>query len=369
MDSNETNVTTSYPVAAMTDPEDAVDYMGFDNYDDYWDWLMTLWPMDLARGLDTYAIPIIVAVGLPGNIITLVVLFSKAYGWFPSNISLVVLSITDTVVLLYLVAKLAGAYELAQNSVALCKILGFLAQAPPKMSSLVLASVMVERALSVSFPLHAKNWLTKRRIWMSNMGILIFLTIYYIPLFVTYDIVDRGDPGNATHCHYHVKYEFWADHYIFGWGKTLLESLIPLVLIFGSVITIIVMLRRSAKTRAENLHSSQDDQMVRSITIMLLSVGVAFLILMAPTIVDEIGFTLGMYDALTHKPLLANELMMRLAPVCARINNAINFILYCVTGRKFRQAFLEVFCGRWRKKDLSGSGITGSAVATSTETV
>ena len=230
---------------------------------------------------------------------------------------------------------------------------------------------MIERAISVTFPLHAKTLLTTKNVWICNACILAFLILYQIPWLIFYDIIpDHNDP-ELTMCHYPVKHEYWADFYIFGWGKALLECIIPLGVIFACVITIIVKLKTKSLTQNKSL---SDDDKIKSITKMLLSVGIAFLLLMSLTIIDEIGFPLGLYDVMRIPDgTIFNEILMQLSFVLARVNNGINFMLYCATGSKFRKAFVEILCNRCRKgsrHEIVNSGQTASsAVSTGDNSV
>ena len=97
------NLTDTPPVGNSTvivdDVTDDYDYYAY--WEAYWDWIFALPSVAFFDKLQVYAIPFIIAVGIPGNILTLIVLFSKKYGWFPSNISLVCLALADTLVLVH----------------------------------------------------------------------------------------------------------------------------------------------------------------------------------------------------------------------------------------------------------------------------
>ena len=61
---------------------------------------LDLWPRQAAIPLYSYSAYIILAIGIPGNILTLIVLNSKAYNYSLSTISLNVLAVADLSALL-----------------------------------------------------------------------------------------------------------------------------------------------------------------------------------------------------------------------------------------------------------------------------
>ena len=94
-------------------------------------------------------------------------------------------------------------------------------------------------------------------------------------------------------------------------------------------------------------------------TVMLLTVSIAFFLLVTPNI-----------TILCMRPWLSGSvtghavfvLAITIGGCFANLNHAINFYLYCVTGAKFRTELRRMFCGR-------GKGQEGSKANTSVSTV
>ena len=119
--------------------------------------------------------------------------------------------------------------------------------------------------------------------------------------------------------------------------------------------------------RQTHLGKSKDDNLT-STTLMLASVGVVFLFCMLPRLVDEVGFPLNMYgDSDWGKAV--NWLMVNVSYVMARMNNALNFFVYCLTGSKFRKALTIWLCPCRKGAVKGGSQETSHATVTAAASV
>ena len=279
-------------------------------------------------------------IGIPGNILTLIVLNSKAYEYSVSNISLNVLAGPDLFALVTLLFRSLEnwGYPLRIQSDGSCKFITYILQLATKFASMVLTVIMIERAVSVSFPLHAKTLITKRRLLAAYLFMLGFFLLFYIPVFLYHEVTFVA---GMPECDLYTDYPVFLDYY-YPYSTALFEVFLPFSVIMISSGVIIFKIRQAHHARQAQLGQNEDDNLT-STTLMLASVGVVFLICMLPRLVDEIGFPLNMYGD-TDWGIAVNWLMVYTSFSLARLNNALNFFVYCLTGKRFRSAFITVMC-------------------------
>ena len=91
-------------------------------------------------------------------------------------------------------------------------------------------------------------------------------------------------------------------------------------------------------------------------TMMVVTVSVTFLILTAPTAVDQ---------AVLHVIHLASDPMYQLfMNVTQYLNHSINGLLYCLVGSRFRNEFLKILCRKKRTVESSASYSVGNTSVT-----
>ncbi len=84
---------------------------------------------------------------------------------------------------------------------------------------------------------------------------------------------------------------------------------------------------RASKARNENMQ----------LAVMLLSVSFAFLILTLPLSVRSVFYALGFFSAASNKEHAQTALVVAITSRLMTVNSAINFWLYSLSGRRFRQ--------------------------------
>ena len=80
----------------------------------------------------------------------------------------------------------------------------------------------------------------------------------------------------------------------------------------------------------------------RSTTIMLTTVGVVFLLTTSPKAIYYFGITYGAWPVTTNQEFARLYLAYIITTLLVFVNSAINFVLYCMTGARFREAFLKL---------------------------
>ena len=170
------------------------------------------------------------------------------------------------------------------------------------------------------------------------------------------------DLETNNYCHgYAVKGLFTK---VFAWISVCINGVIPFTLLVYMNYHIVQKVRQSrqqfhnkkyeTRTAVAGVPNSEQEKSVRKrqnqrikvksaenqLTIMLVLVAILFLILNAPTYARFVYTTL--FTAKTAKEYASFFLFLQISQKSYFINNCINFILYMVSGQKFRKELWEV---------------------------
>lgn len=78
-----------------------------------------------------------------------------------------------------------------------------------------------------------------------------------------------------------------------------------------------------------------------NVTIMLVSVVMVFIVCQVPALIYNMAYAISMATVTTSS---AWNVLSTLRNFLVNLNSAINFILYCALGQKFRRTFVRTFC-------------------------
>jgi len=241
--------------------------------------------------------------------------------------------------------------NIADTSSVACKITNFLRYCGGLCSAWLTIVIAVERMGAVAFPLKISLISTLRR---SRVAIFIITVISFGLATFTFWISDIDDvPQCKIARGYNYAYDIW-NTVILKFGTLV----IPGVLLSILTAIIIVLLYRARNKRMSQLavtaqgqvgqrkqHSNLALSTETQLTIMLVAVCVAAIALKAP-------YTIAYYfrqpcfnpyvcetlrDAQTH-------VAYRVSDVFNVLNYALNFILYCLSGRSFREQIKKCMC-------------------------
>jgi len=120
------------------------------------------------------------------------------------------------------------------------------------------------------------------------------------------------------------------------------ESLVPfLIQIIGNFLIIIHIMKASRFRRQNSLvfrrHRAREPAVLSSMTILLITCSVSFLVLTSPYSIQKIiRYSLMMWSMENYLILLTITLQLRY------LNNSINFVQYIVSGRRFREELKDM---------------------------
>ena len=297
--------------------------------------------------------PITIVMGTIGNVLAIVVLSRKEMRKATSSMYLIILAVSDIFVLYLGLLRnfIRELYDVdvRDHSEPVCKLHIFLVYFTGHFSAWVLVAVAVERFISVWFPFKAKVLCTRRN------GLFALLLLVAILLaadghffwthgvrFIKYKkrIYRYGCTiNNPDYEHFDEFIWPWIDAFFFSYG--------PFALMLTCNIMIIVRLLRPRlqKSHGRNAISDKNASKMNTMTAMLLTVSFTFLLLTAPISLYISGqytwWKTEMTSSLENNARF--QVYWAVASMLAYMNNAANFLLYIVSGPKFRRELSLLF--------------------------
>ena len=308
----------------------------------------------ISRGLRLYVTPIILFGGTVGNILTIIVVLSRHFRYNPSSIPLITLAFVDIGVLyfnlldIWLGAMLGDNLQYTRNLNEIgCKLSTFITSFLTQYSSWILVLINFDRVISVYKPLQARTWCSKRRLGLALFMIMIILATVNLHLFwTTIFISDR----KTDQCQYDLEL---LGHHGISWTTVdaALFTFVPFILILGCNVSIIWSLVMTRKRQRANIHvrNALPSDSTTSITTMLITISLVFIITTSPMTVcyqlyDDI--TENLKDDPIGRALWWELVINTVLVLICYSNNAVNFLLYCISGSKFRCALSDICAGR-----------------------
>ncbi len=329
------------------------------------------WYQSMASRLGLALLPVILALGLTGNSLALAVLQGNTYRKSSSGFLLTCLALCDTLSLLtgllrkWINMLSSGVLDLRLISGVGCVVHFFLTYVCQAMGSWTLVVFTVERTVAVYLPVHTRQWCSRRRIMALWFAVLAVVGGFYSHLLFIVNINHYIDYPSTPVCHIKVQYRIWDYDVIFARVDLALMATVPCCVITLANLLIIARLCRARKQRALVLTGSGAPNAVGSarkpVTAILILVSAAFLFMIVPYALFYALYTL--FDATTAE----QRGRLLLAETCITLlyytNNAVNFLLYCLSGATFRAEFADVIC-RIRMLPPTASAVRTSSSST-----
>ena len=305
-----------------------------------------------------YAIGVVIPFGLLGNLFSICIfLLSPILRRTTTGHFLVALAIADSTVLVGEVIRWLSDYvnngenylhkslglDIYDTSIVACSIAHYLRYGGGLCSVWLTIAIAMERLAAVAFPLRISLISTLRR---SRVAVISFS----LTTFSSWSFYINSEPQCLTSRTYYKEYQIWIT-VIIQYGTLI----IPGVVIAIITLIIIVLLYRARSKRMSHLTVSVQGQRKQhsnvglsteiQLTIMLVAVCVATTALRAPYTIAYFlrqpcwfrGSCNTLRDAQTF-------VVFRVTEVFNVLNYAINFILYCFSGRSFREQIRKGMC-------------------------
>ena len=302
-----------------------------------------------------YVTPVIIGLGIVGNTLSFSVAMLKHNRSLPFGIYMAALACSDTFLLT--VGQLYGwimfhFLSLSMNK-AKCQALLFLYQLGGNVGAWIIVALTFERYLLVCRATDHVRFRTVRNTYITVAIIVLVCiakNIHYI--FTAEFIADEGhdfmicaigfERSDATIIFVQVV-------------EMLFNSLIPFICILTLNGFIIYRLRKQANTRKKRLRNNTAASSVsmlssktprdsaRGLTVMLVSVSMAFVCLTSPMFIYRFYFAFEQSACNEPKTLARYILVDNVLMLLYGSNFSINLLLYCVTGSLFREDLINIF--------------------------
>ena len=239
-------------------------------------------------------------------------------------------------------------YDLRQLSINFCRVHTYLTYLTVHLSAWTLALITLERVVAVTRPLQVAWLCTRRR--MTLAWITITITLALIDLYIPLNIDRLYITNPATNASVATDLLDFTNTKAIYWMDMCFSFFAPFTTILcGNITILFVLLRR----RTQNMTRSVNHN-TRSLTVMLMLASLMFLLTCLPINIYYLGydtfFPAENYNELSY---VKSWFVLCVASTLYYFNNAGNFLIYMMSGPRFRNAFINIFCCNKRDKSSS----------------
>ncbi|GAB1606673.1 FMRFamide receptor-like [Argonauta hians] len=307
---------------------------------------------------------VIISLGLIGNILTIAVLTKRAMH-SSTNCYLKALAMWDSVVLiitLFLIGIPSVSEPYRKKILPYVIVYAYPAGLIGQTATIWLTvSFTVERYIAVCHPLRAASMCTIARARIVIFSVSLFSFIYNASRWFEYEIECHYDPIDKT-LHVERKTTELGESKVYRTVYFLclylpIMCFIPLTSLAVINIFLILAVKRSQRQRRDmNVRQSREN----NVTLMLVSVVIVFMICQVPALIYNTAYAI---DSERVSNRSAWIILSFIRNYLVTLNSAINFLLYCALGQKFRRIFIRTFCRCWLpEEDFSSLTYNGTVV-------
>ena len=290
-------------------------------------------------------LPIIVPIGMIGNLLSFLIMMQRKNRRISCCLYMAALAICDSVALFrkgyeWLIFMFGKPYVQSE-----CQILAYLGLGSIQYGMFLIVGMTVDRVIAIKFPLKANIYCTPFRAKLTIFIFLIVSFLFNIPHYVTSRQIGNP-PYTCATLSVHLPYiEAYA------WASTVINFFIPFIGLTVMNVIIVSTIRNRAKSLNVNNQEGSgaakggggDSAADRQLAVMLCLVGFFFIILNMP---QCIRLTMFLFMDRWESPYnhAVYIFVFHFSNKTYYTNNGINFFLYCIGGRKFRDSLRELCC-------------------------
>ncbi|ELT97247.1 hypothetical protein CAPTEDRAFT_24477, partial [Capitella teleta] len=299
----------------------------------------------LSYWIDGIVTNLVVILGLVGNLLTIIILSQRAMR-SSTNYYLCALAVWDSIVLVstcFLIG-LPGANIQSYTNHGHAYVVSYvypLALVAQTATIWLTVSFTVERYIAVCHPLKAASMCTISRAKIIIAGVSFGSALYNIPRWFDFRPRVFLNPSTNQTMVSIIRTRFSQNplylKVYFSWLYVPMMVIVPLLLLSFLNTFLILAVRRSRRQRKDmNVKQSREN----NITIMLVSVVIVFIICQVPALVYNLAFAINnRYVEIDF----GYQVLSKIRNFLVTLNSAVNFLLYCALGQKFRRIFLHIF--------------------------
>ena len=305
---------------------------------------------NLDKLLWMYWSPFTFCIGMVGNIFVILVLMCSGTSKTRHTTTAIYLTIMAMADMAFLVVGIIPEWlEACQffivNEVhpVTCKLEKFLFYTFGDVAIWIMCAFTFDRFIAVCFPFKKQHVCTPKYAKITAVVIMVVSCGKNMHVFWTRGpVFDSSDAILETNCGRPEPFSYF-ERYIRPWIAFAFVNLIPFIVVITCNIFIIKTLIKAQRRMASV--STNDSGFMQTI-FMCLSASFAFLLCITPSIIVYIGKP---YWTSEGNPNYTYNIAKAITNQLAYVNHSINFFLYCITGRKFREQFVTLFRGQHRK--------------------
>jgi len=296
----------------------------------------------------------LIVLGTIGNSLSLAVMMRKNLRRHTTALYLMVLAVVDTAVLYNWFVRnwtyAISGIDTRLLSVASCKIHTFCSYFFVDFESWILVLVSFERLFAVFAPHRVRNIFTKKSAIIQITATGVFLVIVNLHFFWTQDL--ENGVCDAIERRYMYFSRVW------NWIDFVICSFAPFAIMLSSNVAIITRLVCLQKTKKQSSTNKRNNTM----TLTLIIVTFVFFLTTGPlTVLVSTGYY-WVQRANSNAELKTLSVIWASFNILAYVNNAVNFILYCLSAPNFRKELAEMLhlekC--WKKIRVEPSSNTAT---------
>lgn len=310
--------------------------------------------------------PILILFGTVGNGLSIIVLTRRSIRSSTTALYLTVLAFSDLFVLYSGLLRqwLRFLFETDVRHVSEfgCKLNIWLVYCSLDYSAWILLLVTLERVISAWLPHNARTLCTKN----SAAAVLISVGVFILCLnaHLLYGMVFKYSEDENGNQELEKCVEINDEYYVFfnvtwPWVDLCAFCVIPFtVIVIGNALILFKVVKSQKKVKSRVVPSvaggsqqqttSGHGHKQSSMTAMLFTLNIVFLLSTSPISIYNVGYTYWVKDASSHE-YAQLDLWWAVVNMLMYTNNSLNFLLYCLSGTKFRREVIRTFTS-WNRR-------------------
>ena len=299
----------------------------------------------IAKYINIYWYPILVPIGLIGNCLSFAVMMRPQNRKMSTCIYMAAISINDNL-MMYMCSHeyLVSGIQIHKWYPFECKFVAFVALFALQNCTFQVLAMTVDKYIAIKWPHRAATYSTPKRAKMISVIVYVSVFIYNVPYFFLSGVI--GDKCMAYALSNVISR-------VYSWLSFVLNAIIPFTLLIHMNYIIVNTVRNSRKLfRSSDTNTGMEKRevtmkSVENQSIMLLLVTTLFFILLCPTYFRFIYLVFVKRD--TPSKHAKSMLIFQITSKLYTTNSGINFLLYCISGQKFRNDLKEIlYCSTSR---------------------
>ena len=309
----------------------------------------------VANFIRIYWFPVLIPIGLIGNVLSFLVMIKPNNRKVSTCIYMAAISVNDNIMICTCFHDyLVDVVQIHRYHSVECKIHAFTAFFALQNGTFQVLAMTLDKYIAIKWPHRAATYSTPRRAKMISVSLYICSFIYNITPGFLSGLIDGLCFGFSINN---------ITSRVYSWFSFVLNAIIPFTLLIHMNFVIVKTVRTSRKmfttddinTRMEKRQKNMKS-VENQLTIMLLLVTTLFFILLCPTYVRFIYMLFAKRDTpITYaNTMIIFEVSFKLYVS----NSGINFFLYCISGKRFRDDLKDILCCCCRGKNQWQSSST-----------